>query len=88
MVNRSIVDVPTSEPDLRRAGGTHRTGTAEFSFWHNDRGDTRLAFAAHESVVAEEHRIQQTWPTLVFSYPAFLGLREHKLNPPGSLASR
>src|SRR5271169_2876907 len=85
MVNRSIVDVPAAEPDPVLVGGTYRTGTAKFGFSHNDRGETRLAFALHESVSAEGHRIQQPWPTLVFSYPEFLGLREHKLNPPGSL---
>jgi len=88
MVNPSTVDAPAFELDTRRVGGTSRTGTSGLSFANSDENDIRLAFKLHEPAASEGHQVHKTWPTLVFSYPAFLGLREHKLDPPDSLGSK
>ena len=88
LVNPSMVDVSAFELVPRRVSGTSRNGTPELCFSNSDQGDTRLAFKLDESAVADGHIVRETWPTLVFSYPAFLGLREHKLDPPDSLGSK
>jgi hypothetical protein len=89
MVSPAVVDVPASRTDPKPVGGGNRTAAAaEFYFSNDDSGRAHVAPKLRETVPGERHDIQETWPTLVFSYPSFLGLREHKLNPPGSLVTR